>query len=197
MHKLEKKLVVIFVSLAFLTSGSLTLSAFPIKKIKADEKEVTSTTQLIETVTVYRYGLDGFITTVDVEIELGKGQDINDGIAEKCEELFENDTEFQSLFKGNTSRGFMSFVRSKGRGLHIRLLRRIRLMFCIYPRDQKAYTTINPLIGRNTTTIEGPHSVLAFGFIGFKWWRGRISFLGFILRIGFVGFSLFTTVKKL
>ena len=184
-------------SLAFLTSGLSTLSAFPIKKIKANEKEVTSTTQLIETMTVYRYGLDGFITTVDVEIELEEGQDINDAIAEKCEELFEKDTEFQSLTKDNTSRGLMSFVKSKGRGLHIKLLPRIRLIFCIYPRDQKAFTTINPLIGGNTTTIECPHSVLAFGFVGFKWWRGRISFLGFFLRIGFVGFSLFATVKKL
>ena len=74
---------------------------------------------------------------------------------------------------------------------------KIPIIYCRYPRDPDAFTEITPLIGGNTNTTIEYHSVLSIGFYGFKWWLGSVSFLGFIFRTGFVGFSLFARTRKL
>ena len=217
LRKLEKKLIISFISIVILISGLTTASAVTIEKenpnIKGDEPTLQT-----ETVTLYRFGLDGSLTPVEVEVKLKEGQDLNEAIEEKCLELLENDPEFQETLDDNTTRGTLSKVRSRGRGLHLKLrpaiqwpvkyklfpmlppyiFRRLHIpiVFCKYTRDNKAFTTITPLIGGNATTIDGPHSVLCMGFYGFKWWAGHVSLLGFGLRTGFVGFSILTKVNK-
>ena len=114
---------------------------------------------------------------------------------------------------------FLSKIRSRGRGIHFKIapqilwpvkfklfpllppyiFRRVKIpiIYCRYPRDQYARTEITPLIGGNTNTTEGYHSVLSVGFYGFKWWIGSVSFLGFLFRTGFVGFSILTRTREL
>ena len=121
------------------------------------------------------------------------------------------------MIENNTKYKYIAKIKSRGRGIHLKVapqilwplkfklfpllppyvFRRVRvpIIYCRYPRDQKAYTEITPLLSGNTSTISGYHSVLSIGFFGFKWWIGGISFLGFVIRTGFSGFSLITRTR--
>lgn len=218
MHILERKLVVTVVSLIILLSGISTASAISIKKDNpySNEDEISTSTEIV---TLYRFGADGSITPVKVEVEVEEGQDINEAIEEKCVEILENDVEFKGILNENVSRNFTSIVRSRGRGFHLKFVFKIQWMklfdflpllppyifrrihipiiYCRYKDDEKAKTTVIPIFDKvNTTVIEGPHKVRCIGFVGFKWWFGHISWLGFGIRTGFVGLSIFTKTEK-
>jgi len=220
MLKLEKKIIVTLVSIIILISGFSTISATSIKKDSSYSTQEETSSPTTKTVTVYRYGADGSITPVDVKIELKEGQDINEAIEEKCLQILTNDPEFKDLLNNSVTRSSMSFIKSRGRGLHLRfcltitwlkkfdlfpllppyIFRRVNIpiIYCRYSLDQRAYTKITPLLDMtNTTTITGPHIVRSIGFYGFKWWLGHISLLGFGIRTGFVGFSLSTKIREL
>ena len=96
MHKLEKKLIVIFMSLTFLTSGIITASAITIQENKVGEQK--ETTPLTKTVILHRHGIDGSVTPFEVNLNLEDGQDIGKVMADKCEELLENEGTPCSLF---------------------------------------------------------------------------------------------------
>jgi len=218
MHNLGKKFIVSLVALFILISGISTVSAITIQNEKPVEIE-DETPVTTETVTLLKFGVDGSVKPVKVEIELKEGENLNDLVEEKCEELILNDPEFQSLLDENTTRNIASMVRSRGRGFHLKLTPvyrwvmkfdlfpllppyifrsiKIPIIFCKYPRDSRAFTTVTPLLTGEANTTEGPHSVTCVGFYGFKWWLGHISLSGFLLRQGFVGFSLTTKVTKL
>jgi len=218
MLKFEKKIIVTLVSIIILISGFSTISATSIKKDSSYSNQ-EETSSLTKTVTVYRYGADGSITPVEVEIELKEGQDFNEAIEEKCLQILTNDPEFKGLLNDNISRSSISLIKSRGRGLHLRfclsitwlkkfdlfpllppyIFRRVNIpiIYCKYRFDQKAITKITPLLDlSNTTIITGPHIVRSIGFYGFKWWLGHISLLGFGIRTGFVGFSLSTKIRE-
>jgi hypothetical protein len=194
--KLRNNIFTIFITLVLFISGLSTLSANPIHIDNETKKDVTSITQTIEKVTVFRHGIDGIITKVNLEIELKEGININDAIADKCEKLIKEDANFQNLTNDSILKNYISFIKSKGKGLHIHFSKR-RLIFCRYFRDQEASTIIVPFMGNDSITFKGPHRILAFRFVGYKWWLGRVSLLGFSLRTGFIGYSLFSSVKKL
>lgn len=198
MNKTVKKLLAIFLIFVFLITGLTTSSADTIEKNVGKIKCIKplDTAPLTKTITVYRCGIKGEITPVEIEVKLENGKDINEAISEKCEELLENDIEFQTYKKLRLSIGILSFVNTRGRGLHIKPLQRFHFILCRYPRDQWASTTIKSLFGGNATTIRGPHRVMSFGFFGFKWWLDRISTLGFFLRTGYTGFSILTTIRE-
>lgn len=223
MRKFRKKLIVIFITLAFLISGLASSSAIIIHKNNIREEKDTSleTTSIEKTVTVYRNGIDGSLKPVELEIKLEKGEDINDAIAEQCEKLIREDSEFQSLKNDSILGKLLSFVDSSGRGLLIKLkpkiyfmerwdifpllppyffsfLRkypRIPIIYSKYLNDEDANTTITTLDGVEKIIV-GPHRVLSVGFFGFKWWIGRISYLGSIFGSGFVGFSILTITTE-
>ena len=229
MHKLMKKFITIFICLIFLISAFITSSATILKEEQTttSEEDVPTDLNVLEKeIVVYRYGLDGSITPINVIIKLEKNQDIGEAIADKCDELTESDTEIQALInkvdKNTTT--ILTKISSFGRGFHfktkirLQILQRLKLFpflppylrtaifiptnFCRYPRDPHATTQIKVLkLGKNlgfkNLTIEGPHSVLTLGFIGFTGWIGHISHLGYILRTGFAGFTLFARCKRL
>ena len=222
MNNLNKKLLVIFMSMTFIMSGIATVSGVSVTKEATQEENSSEEPDInIQTVTLYRCGPDGSTTPVEVEIELKDGEDINDAIFEKCGELFQEDEEFQSLANNdNTSRYFLTKIRSRGRGLHLKFTPRIQVVkkfkifpllppylrtaifiptiFCQYKGDAKAFTITDPLIGdENATRVDGPQKVWAVGFIGFKFWFGHISFLGTIIRTGFWGAALYAKVTRL
>ena len=194
--------------------------------ITSEENLSTETISPVKEITLYRYGPDGIITQKKVMIKLEKEQDLGEAIVNKCDELMENDIEIQNLIKtaeDNETR-MLAKIWSVGRGFHfktkirLQMVKRIKLFqflppyfrtaifiptnFCKYSKDPKAKTVITPLsigsikFGENLT-IDGPHSVLTIGFIGYSGWIGHISYFGFIMRTGFVGFTVLASCKKL
>jgi hypothetical protein len=117
------------------------------------------------------------------------------------------------------------FVKSRGRGYHYKtkplvnmfiqfslfklnlplILFNIKrpLVFCRYPKDGKAVTTIKPMIrsllGMNCTkTITGHHSVIVRKFVGITTWAGRVSFTPLdIFPKAFYGFARWVICNKL
>jgi hypothetical protein len=203
----------VLISLSFIS----TVSAINLENdvFKDGFEKPTSTKKIV---TLSRYGLDGSETLIKVEVEVNQWEDVNDKIEDKCTELLASDPELQKLLDNNISKDALSFIRSKGRGLHIKLNpylniptrnkitqflsteknRKIRIpiIYGRYPNDGKAFTTTISL-SNSTNTTNGPHSVICIGFYGYKWWLGRISWCGFLLRTGFVGFSIYTKVNDL
>ncbi|UCH72498.1 MAG: hypothetical protein JSW62_02825 [Thermoplasmatales archaeon] len=61
---------------------------------------------------------------------------------------------------------------------------RLNIIYCRYPKDVEANTTIKSLIGGENSTkyIEGKHSVTAIDFIGYTGWIGRFSITPFDLK---------------
>ena len=129
MNKLLKNSFAIFVCAVFL------FSAIAISATAGTDLELNKKTQKI---TLYRYGPDGFVKPVDVDVSLKNGQNLADAIAEKCEELVESDIEIQSfLGDNNTSNdtnasilklGFLSKVKSKGRGFHFKFKTKVNVL---------------------------------------------------------------------
>ena len=217
MQKSNKKIIVILVIFVIILSGISAVSAIEIKNKSLTPEEKKSNTT-VETVTLYRCGLDGSETAFEFEIQIDDETDIYEIIEKKCEELIEKDFEFQELLANRTKLNFLSMVRSRGRGIHLKIspqhiwptrfkifplllpyiFRRVRIpiIYCRYTKDPRAFTKVTPLIGGAAKTISEKHSVFSIGFYGFKWWIGCVSFLGFVLRTGFVGFSLFTRIKE-
>ncbi len=218
MHKFKNKISVILVIHIIILSGISAASAIDIKNKSLTCEEKKSNVK-VETVTLFRYGLDGSETPFEFEIQIIDDVDLYELIEKKCEELIEQDFEFQKLLDNKSKLNFLSMVRSKGRGIHLKIapqfiwpvrfklfpllppyiFRRVRIpiIYCRYSRDSNAYTKVTPLVSGVAKTTRESHSVLSIGFYGFKWWIGSISFLGFVLRSGFVGFSLYTRIKEM
>jgi len=218
MQKFKNKIIVFLVIFIIISSGITAVSAIDINnKCITSEKENSEVT--LETVTLFRYGLDGSVKTIEIEIEVDDETDIYDLIEKKCEKLLEEDNEFQELLDNTSSTNLFSKVRSRGRGIHLKIapqliwpvkfklfpllppyiFRRVKIpiIYCRYPRDPDAFTEVDPIISGAAEKTTSYHSVLSIGFYGFKWWLGSVSFLGFIFRTGFVGFSLFTRTRKI
>jgi hypothetical protein len=227
LHKLEKKLIVIFMSLTFLTSGIITASAITIQENKVGEQK--ETTPLTKTVILYRHGIDGSVTPFEVNLNLEDGQDIGKVMADKCEELLENDEEIQKfLALSDYKLGFLSKVKSHGRGTHYQtvilgklvarfILFRLGLprlhtlltkplVYCRYKEkrtenDEPANTTITPLLFKNISKpryMEGKHQVIVYNLLGYTTWLRRFSFSPFdVLPRSFAGYATLVICRKL
>jgi len=206
MKNSTKKSLVIFICLAFLLPSITVSSAENLKIFKPIESmnfEKTSCTK--KTFTIYRFGPDGSISPIKVDIDTNEDKDLGEIIANKCEELFEKDTQMQNLIEidlENLTFGFICKVKSHGKGFHYKsmLLEKIILRFtlfrlglprfttilhtplvaCRYAKDNSAKTKITKIFGDNDTAnktmiIEGNHTVIAQNFIGYTTWLGRFS----------------------
>lgn len=217
MNILLKKSIALMVCIFFVLTSMTAISESIV-----DEKNIT----IIEKVTLLRYGPDGSVEPVIVEIELKEDQDIDNVIAEKCNELLSLDQEIQDLLNNQTgvnrTSGVFKVVSSKGKGLHFKLKTRLRLtlnkkltslklprisviprkplIYCNYVNDPNAYTEVSPMFKSDpnaTKIVTGNHSVLALNFIGYTSWSGRFSFTPFdILPRSFSGIALFIICKS-
>ena len=134
-----------------------------------------------------------------INLKLEEGKYLGEAIADKCQELFENDEELQEYLTSiGIKLGFICKIKSRGKGFHYQtkliekiLLRFIRfrlalprlntlltspLVFCRYKKDLNANTTITSLLLSNTKYVSGNHTVIVHNFIGFTTWFGRFSF---------------------
>lgn len=211
-------------SCAFLVTVVILVSGLFIPCVtSAEEYSKSDEDGSIKTMTLYRYGPDGSIRLVRMDVKCGKSVDLASVFAEKCLEMVENDIELQDFIFGNESLiNVVSSVTSFGGGFHFKssirlpfmlMLRRkifsrlpirciIPLVFCRY-EDEHAKTTIKTLSipcreETTTTIIEGNHTIIATGFVGYAGWLGFTSQLGQHLgiRTGFAGYTLFTGVRK-
>ena len=224
LYKLEKKLIVIFILLVFVTSGITTTSALTVHNNIVGDQNESSLDRTIQTkkVTLYRYGPDGSTTSIEVEINLNDEQNIGEIMADKCEELFENDEEMQNQPKlFNYSIGFVCKVKSYGKGSHYKtmLIEKLIVRFilfrlglprlftilnkplvlCKYQSDSDAKTVYNPILRPNATpvTVNGTHKVAAINFLGFTSWFGRFSFSLFdVVPRAFSGIANLVVCKK-
>ena len=206
-----KRMINILISLMLvITASSLSVSA-------RDENSSMETVETTKTVTFYRHSLDGSTTPITVDITLKDGQKLEEIIVDTCSELLDNDEELQKLLQDfiNDNNNFVSKVKSRGKGFHLKMKIRyklgkgiklfpllppyfiggikIPLVYCRYPEDVNANTSIMPLMGMDKETIyvEGAHTVFALGFIGYTSWFGRVSRSPFnILPRTFTGYTL-------
>ncbi len=121
-NEFKKSLVIISVILIILSG---TCSAYTINTI--NNAEISQGTQQ-KTMTIYRVGPDGTITTVEVNIP-EKSEDVEKYLESKCSELFERDIEMQNLvtkvkslkIKENSffDEVGLFHVKSSGKGFHI------------------------------------------------------------------------------
>ena len=224
MKKITKKYTAILMCIIFLLSIASTSSAVTLQQQQEEKNEEPSKESRItsRTVTFYRYGVDGSVNPVEVDIELEEGQDIDDEIAEKCDELLENDVELQNLvLKSNISLGAFVRIKSKGRGFHFKTMLLGKLFFrfilfrlglprlftilnkplvlCKYKSDPNAKTIFTPILRPNAIpiTVNGTHKVAAINFLGFTTWFGRFSFSLFdIIPRAFSGIANLVVCKK-
>lgn len=225
----------------FLLSGLSTVSAAPIEQISENNDEDSEPNT--EIVTLYRYGLDGTISPVSMEIETDKATPLEDNIVDICLRLLEQDEEIQTFIKNyqtdenetvDNETKDLRLVISQGKGFHFkfpvlpprikarkhtnrRLLRNPMIqywhmllisilrrtfgpnlfIYCRYPRDDAAKTTLAPFKEEETTEIIGPHQVTCLGFIGYTGWMFPRSRSGRLIRQAFAGFSFQTSVTTL
>ena len=205
MNKLVKITIVIFICVTFLLSAVGTSSTKSIEK-----KDFSAQNNILsKTVTLYRHGIDGSITPVEVIVKFEEGQDLGEILTDKCKELFEHDNEIQNYLQNsvkNNSKLSLNInlgkllVFSHGKGFHFKT-KTSKVIFCRYSKDKNASTTIIPIIRTilkmNTTKIvEGNHSILVLNFKGFTTWDGRFSNSLFdILPRALCGVSGFVTVS--
>jgi hypothetical protein len=203
MKHLIKKLFAISIISLFLFSGLTTAAIFK--------------TEYTKSFTIYRHGPDGSIKPVKIFIDLNKDQSISDALYEKCKDLFLNDEEMLSVVNDNRTVGMISFTFSYGKGYHFKSVIRIpvpltlrhrifstvplrnmiALVYCNYENDDSASTKITEVTfpGRedmNTTTINGRHLVMSYGFFGYTGWLGRTSYFGDYIGRFFAGYNLMT-----
>lgn len=107
------------------------------KTVNSKNKEETEKKVYTQEITLYRYGLDGEINPVEVEIVAEEGEDLSKVVQEKCKELFKEDEELQGYVqdletKANNSGfkfGWGSYrISSRGIGSHFKTKWIIRLV---------------------------------------------------------------------
>jgi len=169
----KKPLTLIICVLFLLTIAQAGMS----KTLNSEKKEEIENQVDTQKITLYRYGVNGEITPVEVEIDLSE-EDIGKAMQEKCQELFEEDQELQNYVlnletkaqKSGLKFGWGSYrITSHGKGYHfktkwilrlvikliliklglprINLPGRRRVIFCNYNKDPNANTTIEPILG--------------------------------------------------
>lgn len=119
-----KKFTVISILLLVLFSGLTGASnVFNIKSLNYDSAST-------KTITLYRYGSDGTIASVN--IVYSEGQNLEEVIAKKCRELIDSNIVIQSYLSGNNSNttiNAFSRVTSHGKGTHLKSPFSIRIPF--------------------------------------------------------------------
>ena len=217
MKKIGKKAFVIFATIAFIMSSATGAYAVNVQNELTIEETTGSEQTII--VSALKYSFDGSAEPIKIEVQVSEGEDIDEAIEEKIDEILAQDDELLNLLANNSTQGLITKIVSRGRGLHLKFNVRVQLLklfklfpllppyfltawivptvICRYPNDQGAFTTISDFQGNITISVEGPQRVLSIGFYGISWWIGKVSFLGFVARTGFRGISLYTNIKEL
>lgn len=203
MNKRIKKIIVVVITFSFLLTAVSLSQAISVNKTVSIEEKVES-----ETFTFYRYGPDGAVTPIDVEVDVKNIDDIEEFLTDKCEELFEKDNEIQNFleskinsFREKRTQNNLTFdfgylrVKSKGIGLHYNtaLLGQLMLRYILFriglPRPSSIFA--KPIVfcryagDNNSKTTITPIIRTRLGIDAAKQINGSHS----LLLINFVGFT--------
>jgi len=150
------------------------------------------------TVTFARCLPDGTVEQVRETVHVAAGEELSSAIAERCTTLLMEDARFQQVMEQQLG---LYLIVSGGDGFHMALppalleIPLMRLSFNLLPSiiycsysDDEASTTITSLTGGDgITSYDGPHKVLAAGFVGVIGWSGVFSFQS----TGYAGLTLY------
>jgi hypothetical protein len=171
MNDFKKKSIALIICFTFITLAVVTSSAQEVQhnsNIEDPSEQITSTSNKV---TLYRHGLDGSITPIEIDISIEDGQDIEEVLDDKCREILEADEEIQEQAQAlsDLTFGAIVYIESRGKGFHYQaklieklflrfwlwklVLPRVALfmarpiVFCRYDKDPEARTyfkTISP-----------------------------------------------------
>lgn len=144
-----------------------------------------------EEVTIYRYGLDGEIKPVKLQVPSAEEKGLSVIVAEKCKELFENDIELQELIQPeeNTSRWFE--VKSEGKGFFFcfrpTILKNRRVLWRTVLVCRYFFQGDHTLVKDNKTAdwtpiLEDVHEIRIIGFIGYIYFQRFRIFRSMIIQ---------------
>lgn len=198
---------VLLVCLVLLITSFTAMSA-------VDEKTLT------KTVTLYRYGSDGTISPITVDLKLKKGEDLAEILADKCNELVENDFEMRNFIQNscnssnetdNTTETYKSLnifskINSKGKGLHLKTKIRWKLVskfkiFRILPPYFRKTATIPFIYCKYTNDPTANTTIHSMLFNSTKSFEGNHSifvykFVGYASWIGRFSFTPFDFLPR-
>ena len=203
MNKSLKKLIAVVITFAFLLTSVGLSQAIEVNKTVTSKEKVES-----EPYTFYRYGPDGSVTPIDIEVDVKNIDDVEKFITDKCEELFEKDNQIQNFIQSkidnyieNKKQVNLTFdfgylrVKSKGRGFHYNtvLLGKLLIRYILFrfglPRPASIFA--KPVVfcrypndNSSQTTIT-PIIRARFGIDATKQINGSHS----LLLISFVGYT--------
>lgn len=190
---MNRKIIAIGIISILLLTGLTTVSAVSdvkslVTTVGSVNKETKVTTS--EKVMVYRYGPDGSVKKIKLNIEPKNGQSNLGAIEKKVERLLKNDKEIQQFIASEPK--LSKKIYSDGIGLHCAFLPPLLgiLSGCIYydflPRVV-LYRYLSISIGGVGKTFidgklvaEGPHRGLIGGFTGFLMFTPRLFGLTYI-----------------
>jgi hypothetical protein len=129
-----------------------------------------------EEFTIYRFGLNGDVTPLEIQVPIIENKNFRNIVADKCKELFDNDKEMQE-FKTNDENTSNKFeVKSEGKGFFFCLRplllknRRVLLrsvLICRYFFEGD-YTIIKENETSDwTPVLEDVHEIRIIGFTGY------------------------------
>ena len=133
-----------------------------------------------EEITIYRYGLNGEIKPLKIQVSSLEEKSLADIVNDKCKELFENDKELQKLTQSEENNSKWFEVKSEGKGFffcfrpvifknrHI-LWRTVLICRYFYQGD-------HTLIRDNKTSdwtplLEDVHEIRIIGFTGYIYFQ--------------------------
>ena len=167
-----KKYLVVEVAIMFLV-----LSIFPSITAGSEKTfvpQLKNSEEPNKIITLCRIGPNWEITPVEVSIRLDEGQSLEEAIADKCQELYENDEELKELLDPEFN--FIDWeIKASGKGFHLSFLLRLPIFNrSVLWRSLIRYKFIG---GDDYTMIKvsgewemwdkGPHSARVLGFRGY------------------------------
>ena len=210
MKKLRKTygiLIVVLFCLPELTLGAV------ITPCLTPQNKLTQNVSIELTDVIYRCGPNGIITPVTIQLQTTDKETREDALFNACVYYAEHDEQLISYLTTTTNLSTISFVKSRGRGLHFDFITRVpvKRVFKKFPnlppfyrllkihtihsnylRDSRAESLLRPFIGGNETVYQGSHTIDTVGFIGYTTWIGTVAKRGFIFRCGFAGYGITT-----
>lgn len=168
------EIFVVWVTLLFL--GLALLPSLNAGVLEINVPQFIPRKENFEEVTIYRFGPDGGLKSVHVNILLEEGRNSEEAITEKCRELYENDKELQQYIKSKVDSPLVTYVKAEGKGgflpfrpirLKNRWLRwRSLILYRFFYKNDSTYIRFNESQDWSLL-LEGSQEIRLIGFTGY------------------------------
>jgi len=143
-------------------------------------KSTTSSNKNYEEVIIYRYGLNGEVTPVRIQVPSVYNKDLSDIVADKCNELFENDKELKELTLNEENDSKWVEVKSEGKGFFFcfrpLVFKNRKVLWRTVLKCRYFYQGDYTLVRENKTAewtpvLEDVHEIRIIGFTGYVYFQ--------------------------